>query len=276
MRRWRWLWLPLVFLIILLAGCEESKKFTMEQVDVSARIMSNGDLFIQELFTYRFEGSWNGMTRYVDPEGHEGIEFFEAYIPPDGKHFADFTYDDLQRLTVDFNEKNDTYYIHTPSSNEMKRVYYRYRVKAAAIRYTDTGDLSWSFFKNNNDDIQHVTIELQLPKDDSGDRIYYFLHDRTGGEVLAKAGEDGKAYIHYYNELLDQGGTCRRIPLPAATEASPAGAAEETVEEPELFSCCDIKNLTACLSGSLSFDGDGIGTLHLLQQHLRDFRVSGY
>ncbi|WP_110931564.1 DUF2207 domain-containing protein [Paenibacillus bouchesdurhonensis] len=205
----RWLWIAFAFVCVMLAGCGESKKFTMEQVDVSARIMPDGDLFIQELFTYRFEGSWNGMTRYIDPKGHEGIEFFEAYIPPEGKRFEDYTYDDLQRLTVDFNEENDTYYIHTPSSDETKRVYYRYRVKGAAVRYADTGDMSWSFFRNNNDDIHHVTIDLQLQEGYNEKQIHYFLHDRTGGEVSLKMGEDGKPSIHYYNELLDQDGTAR-------------------------------------------------------------------
>ncbi|WHX48273.1 hypothetical protein QNH46_19550 [Paenibacillus woosongensis] len=86
----RWLWLLLALFIVTLAGCGGSKKYTMEHVDVLAKIMPDGDLFVQELFTYRFEGSWNGMTRYVDPKGHEGIEFFEAYIPSEGQHFKDF------------------------------------------------------------------------------------------------------------------------------------------------------------------------------------------
>lgn len=212
----RWLWIPFMLVIVMLAGCGESKKFTMEQVDVSARIMPDGDLFIQELFTYRFEGSWNGMTRYIDPKGHEGIEFFEAYIPPEGKRFEDYTYDDLQRLAVDFNEENDTYYIYTSSSNETKRVYYRYRVKGAAVRYADTGDMSWSFFRNSNDDIHNVTIDLQLQEPYDENKIHFFLHDRTGGQVAAKTGGDGEAYIHYYNELLDQDGTAHlRVLFPA-------------------------------------------------------------
>ncbi|WP_460324451.1 DUF2207 domain-containing protein [Paenibacillus sp. YSY-4.3] len=212
----RWLWLLLVLIIVMLAGCGGSKKFTMENVDVVAKIMPNGDLFIQELFTYRFEGSWNGMTRYVDPKGHEGIEFFEAYIPPEGKHFEDFTYEDLQRLAVDFKKDNDTYYIYATSADETKRVYYRYRIKGAAVRYADTGELTWSFFKNNNDDIHNVTIDLQLGEPFDEERIHYFLHDRSGGKVSAQTGEGRGAYIHYYNELLDQDGTARlRVLFPA-------------------------------------------------------------
>ncbi|WP_339157662.1 DUF2207 domain-containing protein [Paenibacillus sp. FSL W8-0186] len=213
----RWLWLPLALVIVMLAGCGGSKKFTMEEVDVAARIMPNGDLFVQELFTYRFEGSWNGMTRYVDPKGHGGIEFFEAYIPPEGQHFKDFTYDDLQRLAVDFNKDNDTYFIHAPSADETKRVYYRYRIKGAAVRYADTGELAWSFFKNNNDDIHNVTIDLQLGEPLDEERIHYFLHDRTGGQVSLIYGGKGEAsYLRYSNALLDQYGTARlRVLFPA-------------------------------------------------------------
>lgn len=224
----RWLWLPLALFVVILAGCGGSKKFTIEQADVAARIMPNGDLFIQELFTYRFEGGWNGMTRYVDLKGHEGIEFFEAYIPPPGKYFEDFTYDNLQRLTVNFNEDNDTYYVHTPSSDETKRVYYRYRIKGAAVRYADTGELAWSFFKNNNDDIHNVTINLQLQEPYDEQRIHYFLHDRTGGQVSLKLGGSGElSTIHYYNALLDLNGTARlRVLFPAEwiseQEARPA------------------------------------------------------
>ncbi len=213
----RWMWLLLALSIVMLAGCGDNKRFTIERVDVAARIMPDGDLFIQELFTYRFESSWNGMTRYVEPKGHEGIEFFEAYIPSEGKHFEDFTYDNLQRLAVDFNKDNDTYYIHAPSSDETKRVYYRYRIKGAAARYADTGDLSWSFFKNNNDDIYNVTVDLQLQEPYDESRIHYFLHDRTGGQVAMQSGDHGGApYLRYFNAHLDQNGTARlRVLFPA-------------------------------------------------------------
>ncbi|WP_430691950.1 DUF2207 domain-containing protein [Paenibacillus woosongensis] len=63
--------------------------------------------------------------------------------------------------------------MHAPSADETKRVYYRYRIKGAAVRYTDTGELARSFFKNNNDDIHNVTIDLQLGKPLDEERTSY-------------------------------------------------------------------------------------------------------
>ncbi|MBT2293644.1 DUF2207 domain-containing protein [Paenibacillus albidus] len=213
--------LPFIVLLLLLAGCGPGKDYTIDNVEVQARILPDGDLIVQELFTYTFKGSWNGATRYIDTAGHPEIEYFEAYIPPATGKFADFTYDNLNRLTVKLDQDNDTYYAYTASEDERKRVYYRYRVKAAAVRYTDRGELDWRFLTHNQKDLGNVTIDILLPGSGNSDseRVDYELQDSEGGGEVVMLKPDASSgsplTLHYANERLAADGTAHmRISFP--------------------------------------------------------------
>ena len=100
--------LGILLTIPLIAGCGENRTFYMDQVDIQAQVLNNGDLYVQELYTYRFEGSFNGTTRSIPEKGHQGMQFFEAYLPPPGSQLGTFSYRDAERLEVE--KKEDTYY----------------------------------------------------------------------------------------------------------------------------------------------------------------------
>lgn len=217
MRKWTYYSFIIVLMIIIILATilqtvfSKDKEYAIDRVDIKAELLTDGDLMVQEMFTYTFNGSWNGTTRYLDTEGQNAIEYFKAYLPPQDKLIGDFTDDNLKELGVVHNYANDTYYAYTASNDETKRVYYRYRVDKAAIRYSDTGELYWSFLTNNNEDLGEVNLQVILPQNSDNAQVDFFLRDRTGGGLLTlrKDSTDSSSHLYYYNESLPKQGTAR-------------------------------------------------------------------
>nr|WP_239565150.1 DUF2207 domain-containing protein [Brevibacillus fulvus] len=168
-------------LILLAAGCsEESDGFTIDRVDIQAELLPDGDLYVEELYTYTFRGQYDGMVRTIGD--YENIEYFEAYLPPANKQLGEFAYEDGTLLET--TQDAETFYSYSPSSKETKRVFYRYRIDAAAKRLKDTAKFYWAFFDDSNEtDLHHVTIELHLPDNVSPDDLHLYLFDRSGGRI---------------------------------------------------------------------------------------------
>ncbi|MBE9915594.1 DUF2207 domain-containing protein [Paenibacillus donghaensis] len=199
MKKWM-LTLAAFVLIMVMTGCRETG-YSMDRADVKAHIMPDGDLYVEELFTYAFQGSFKGTTRYVAAD-HNDIEFFEAYAPPKGKKLGEFSYENLERLKTEWDKDNDTYYTYNAAKDEVKQVYYRYRIHQAAVKYSDIGKLDWSFFKKNEQDIANVTVDVYLPSSYNPANVHAFLHDRTGGKLTT----GGESAAHYENPELSQYG----------------------------------------------------------------------
>lgn len=208
MKKWMLVVVGLVFILVL-AGCGDKKSFSMDQVDTKAYVMPDGDLYVEELFTYTFHGSYQGTTRYIDPGEKKGIEFFEAYTPPQGKKLGEFSHENLESLNVQWDGEDDTYYIYNSAKDEVKQVYYRYRISQAAVRYSDAGQLDFRFFENSNQDIHHVSVDVFLPTDYNKADVHAFLHDRTGGKITTQ----GESAVHYENETLSEYGDAEMMIL---------------------------------------------------------------
>ncbi|HWO95359.1 MAG TPA: DUF2207 domain-containing protein, partial [Bacillus sp. (in: firmicutes)] len=172
----------LLFTTFLLTGCSNDSSFKVERVDVRAQILSDGDLYIEELFTYNFQGEYDYTERSLELLGHEGVEFFEAYIPPAAKALGEFSYENAKRLDVDYSNKQSAYYTKVDAKDETKKIYYRYRLDQAASRFHDTAELDWNFFCSNDSDLHNLTIETFLPSAFNRSDVAMFAHNRHGGE----------------------------------------------------------------------------------------------
>ncbi|MDQ1909302.1 DUF2207 domain-containing protein [Paenibacillus sp. GD4] len=210
MRKWAALFL--LFVLWIVAGCEEGERdYSIDEVNVKAQVLPDGDLYVEELFTYSFSGTYEHTKRAVELGEHNGVEFFEAYVPPLGGKLGTFSHEGLKQLQTRFDSGNDTFYVDFPSKDEKKQVYYRYRVDQAASKYVKTGELHWKFFNNNETDLHQVRMELTLPKPAGDGNVHAFLHDRTGGTVQWKNGA-----VRYENEKLSEFGDAElRILFPA-------------------------------------------------------------
>ncbi|MGN7178601.1 hypothetical protein BK139_19525 [Paenibacillus sp. FSL R5-0490] len=192
-----------ILLLLTLPAEAKAESFSIDQAEIRTLILDNGDIYTEELYTYSFDGSFNGTTRTIGDDDHGGVEFFEGYLAPDDAKLETINPQSLQTLKV---ERDDlTYKIHTASKNETKKVFYRYRIKDAVSKYGDTGQFYWRFFDEmNENDIHNLRIQIALYNDSSAlNKGYAFLHDLTGGS-MKKSRQDG---ILYENKLLPAGKT---------------------------------------------------------------------
>lgn len=185
-------------LIAILAGCKENRSFSIDSLNIQASILPNGELLVEELYTYHFQGKFKGTTRTIVENGGKEVTTFEAFIPKAEKSLGNYQKKDLQKLKVE--KENHEYRIFTASQNESKQVLYRYKLKNALALHKDTAELYWTYFaKNNKTDIHHLSIDIVFPESKKqSDEIHYFLHDQTDS-AFTKITD---THLHYENELL--------------------------------------------------------------------------
>lgn len=195
----------------LLSVCGEKRSFTIEKVDIRAQIMEDGDLFVEELYTYRFKGEHLRTTRSLASKGHDGVEFFEAFIPPDDARLGHITYSNTFPLRTELEE--GTYRVYNYAYDQTKQVYYRYRLNQAARKYLDVAEWYWAFFDSENEaDLHQLSVEIILPQTIGSDKVDIYVHDRTGGHISQVAGRS----IFYSTELMPARETSEfRILFPA-------------------------------------------------------------
>lgn len=188
------LYLLCVFLLLFIirAPVASAKSFSIDKVDINAYVMNNGDLYVEELYTYSFSGNYNGTTRTIGDENHTGVQYFEGYLAPMDTDLSQYDNSTFKSLKV---ERDDlTFKIYTSSENEKKKVFYRYLVNGAAQKYQDTGQLYWRFFDDMNEtDLHNLSIRFILDGDkDATLSGKAYLHSPTG--KLSKSDDKGFVY----------------------------------------------------------------------------------
>ncbi|MGN7941164.1 DUF2207 domain-containing protein [Metabacillus sp. 22489] len=203
--------------IIILTGCQNDNSFKIDKVDVQAQVLPDGDLYVQEIFTYNVKGEMEYAERGLELLGHEGVEFFESYLPPQGKRLGEFSYENLERVNVDYSNKYSSYFSKLNAEDEVKRIYYRYRINEAAKKYQDTAELEWNFFTFNEADLHNVTIEvLFMPHSYQGKEIEMFSYNRNGGEFTEQKGYS----ITYKTDFISEDDTLTQYYLFPANHLS--------------------------------------------------------
>src|SRR5699024_12242678 len=128
--------------------------YSIDQVKIDAQIQDDGTIQVRELYTYSFDGKYQGTTRSIDTD----IKNFQAYETHETSPLADT--DDLEKLTVEEDEDDDQMMkIHTASEDETKSGSYSYEVHRAVDKYADVADLTYAFLDECNE-TDVITIKL--------------------------------------------------------------------------------------------------------------------
>ncbi|MFT0804066.1 DUF2207 domain-containing protein [Bacillus swezeyi] len=153
------------------------QSFSIDRVDIQANVKENGDLDVQEVYTYDFKGSFNGATRSFSKDETGRIKSFKAYLlPKDGeKRGGD--------RPLKTKHEDGTYFAYTSSKDETKKVLFHYVVEDAARKFEDTSVLRHSFYEKTNTDYHHVKIQVKLPDPVKASDIHAFLRDKGDGEI---------------------------------------------------------------------------------------------
>ncbi|MCK4240220.1 MAG: DUF2207 domain-containing protein, partial [Candidatus Atribacteria bacterium] len=132
------------------------RSFEITDYQAQVKILENGDILVNEIFEYNFDGDFNGIIRTIGIKGSDGLQYFKAsgYFPEDKE--LDYT----KSLKGDM----VTYKIYDKSSNERKLFLLEYQLKNVVTLYNDTAEFYWKFFdESNTSPIRHVKIEVELP-----------------------------------------------------------------------------------------------------------------
>lgn len=189
----------IILTLFLSPSSADARSFSIDSVDIHAFILPDGDLYVEELYTYTFNGSYNGTTRIIGDDDFNGFEFFEAYKVPDDAVMGNIP-KDIDPLKVE--KDNYTFKIYQSSKDETKKVFYRYRLKDAIRKYEDIGEFYWRFFDEmGEDDLNDLEIFVSLyGKSQLPDNSYGFMHDLTGGTFELRGGG-----LYYHNKKLPGG-----------------------------------------------------------------------
>ncbi|HEY4551622.1 MAG TPA: DUF2207 domain-containing protein [Bacillaceae bacterium] len=189
-----------ILFFLFLPSTAHARSFTIDAVDIHAMIMENGNVYVEELFTYSFKGAFNGTTRMIGDDDFEGVGHFEAYQVPDDAEMGRISRPDAVPLKVE--KEGYTYKIHRSYKDETRKVFYRYQLDGAARKYEDIGEFYWRFFDEMGEhDLNHLRILISLYGEKNlPENSYGFMHDVTGGK--AKLTESG---LYYINKKLPGG-----------------------------------------------------------------------
>src|SRR5690625_975549 len=109
-----------IFVVIILFPLKTiAKSFTIDAVNKNAYIYPNRDLYVEELYTYTFNGSYNGTTRTIGDDKFKGIVFFEGYQIADDAELSTITSENVKPLPVELDEY--TFKVHQPTKDETKK-----------------------------------------------------------------------------------------------------------------------------------------------------------
>lgn len=185
--------LILFILILTLSACSDDRSFSIDEVTIDAQIQEDGSISVRELFTYTFNGSYEGMTRAIESDEKN----FEAYLTEDKDPLVS-----TENLTsLETEEDDDTYKIFSDSTDETKSVLYRYKIEGSIKKYTDVADLKYAFFDDSNEtDLNNLTINIHPPEGTNEENQHFFLHKDETGNLTS--GDNG---IQYHNSHFEAG-----------------------------------------------------------------------
>jgi uncharacterized membrane protein YgcG len=185
-----------ILLIVLLSIVTPvfAGSYSIDEIRIRAWIQPDGDVLVNEIFTYNFDGDYDSVSRSVHKKNHKGVELFEAYELVNPK--AELGYVDMEDLRpLKVSREDNTYRATLRAEDEQKDVFYIYELKDAVKTYDSYSDLTVPFFgtdTNHDEDLNKVTIDFVFPEELRPNSYFAFFHDRQG-----KVAEKGPMVVRF-------------------------------------------------------------------------------
>ncbi|MDF1510574.1 DUF2207 domain-containing protein [Robertmurraya sp. DFI.2.37] len=128
--------------------------YSITSVSIDAFLLENGNVNVEEIHTYSFDGDFNGITREIIPK--EGTKIKEFKATENGKS-----------LKI---EKDEALYkIHRKGANETITIAITYTITNGVNVYADVAEFYWPFFDDRNESTYEkmmITIHPPAATDD--------------------------------------------------------------------------------------------------------------
>lgn len=172
----------LVGMIIFPIADAYARSYTIDEVQIRGWISPNGDILVNEVFKYTFDGPYTETLRSFPEEHFNQIESIEAYkIHADHPQVGEITEDMLEAIPVKIEKETIVAEIGLTTTDVY--VFYVYTLQDAVISYDEFSDLSITYFEdgsNHDIDIDNLQISYVLPDDAGEGNVHGFFHDRHG------------------------------------------------------------------------------------------------
>lgn len=151
--------------------------YSIDQMQIDAFLLDDGNVDVTEQQTYTFYGKFNGITRILIPKEETKIVDVEA--TENGK-----------KLKVE--QADNEYKIHRSGKEEQVTIELTYTIEGGVEKYTDMAQFYWPFFDTSNEsDYERfdVFVHPAKPTDD----VIAFGYDEAMDTAATKA--DGTAHF---------------------------------------------------------------------------------
>ncbi len=184
----------IMVLFILSPATAHAKSYAIDRVQIKGWVQPNGDMLVNEVFTYTLDGSFSQLMRSF-PEKHIGqVQQFEAYLL-DGLDPIVGEIEESALTKAPVTREGGTYRAAIRAGDEIVSVLYVYTMQNAVTSYDTYSDLSVTYFEggdNHDEHLNNVEITYALPGDAGEGQIHGFLHDRAG--QVRKVYRDGISF----------------------------------------------------------------------------------
>ena len=140
--------LSLLFsLTIPISVSADNKYYSIDKLHINAEIQNNGDVLVNDEFTYSFNGDFNGIYLNLNLNGSNGYSINNVAIEDStGSHNLE-NKSDKSNNSYEIINTNDKVQvkIYSKRINEEKKFKVSYLVSSAAKKYEDFSSLNWSF-----------------------------------------------------------------------------------------------------------------------------------
>lgn len=173
--------------------------FTINETDIDAYLLEDGNVKVTEFHTYEFDGKFNGITR--------------SLIPKKGTSITDFAASE-NGTSLEVERDDDTYKVFRSGKNETVTIELSYLIQDGVEVYEDMAQFYWPFFDTSNEsDYENFTVTIHPPKMTT-DVIAYGLDEAyktenidSDGTVVFKmglvdSGKNGDIRVAYDNALF--------------------------------------------------------------------------
>lgn len=173
--------LTLLFsLTIPIAVSADNKYYSIDNLLINAEIQSNGDVLVNDEFTYTFNGDFNGIYLNLNLNGSSGYSINNVTIEDKNGAYNLENKNDESNNSYEIINTDDKVQvkIYSKSSNEEKKFKVEYLVNSAAIKYTDFSSLNWSFYTASIENpVTNVELNINLNSASfNANSLYYTLY----------------------------------------------------------------------------------------------------
>lgn len=125
-------------------------EFDIEKTDIHAYLQMDGNVQVEEIHTYAFDGEFNGLTRTLIAK--KGTQIQDVKASENG-------------TALDVEQEDNLYKIYRGGADETVTIHLTYTIKDGVEVYSDMGQFYWPFFDQNNESAYHnLDIYIHPPK----------------------------------------------------------------------------------------------------------------